>query len=201
MPFRRRRSSSRRGTSRPIRNREWVPWTTVESAGYTYEEPRPVVLYPGQALRSWIITPGEAQSFWDEPTIVRHLFTPQVFVNGTTAQVQAAYRQTLRGGFITWKHGLTQATGPTDFDGLDPSDGALDWMWWGTFPLHHFSGMNFETVVYDFTGQGGFLESKTKRKLEMGYGLAMAFYNLPDSTPIDVGMDVFFCGRILLLNH
>ena len=174
---------------------------TVESPGYTYEEPRSVVLYPGQALRSWIISPAEAGNYWDEPTIVRHIFTPVIFVHGTSTQTNAAYRQTLTGGFIVWKHGLTQAEGPTDFDGLDPHDGALDWMWWGQFPLHHFSGMAFETVVYDFTGLGGFIESKTKRKLELGYGLAMAFYNLPDSTPSDVGMDVNFCGRILLLNH
>lgn len=178
-----------------------MPWTTVESLGYSYEEPRPVVLYPGEVLRDWIISPREAADIWDEPTIVRHIFTPQVFVAGTSTQTNAAYRQTLRGGFITWKHGINQAEGPTDFDGLDPSDGSLDWMWWGTFPLHHFSGQAFETVVYDFTGLGGFLESKSKRKLELGYGFAMAFYNLPDSTPIDVGMDVFFCGRLLLLNH
>lgn len=174
----------------------------MESEGYTYDEPRPVILFPGQVLRSWIISPADAQNYWDEPTIVRHIFTPVIHIHGTQTQTNAAYRQTIRGGFITWKHGLNQPTGPTDFDGLDPSDGGLDWMWWGQFPMTHYaSTAAFETVVYDFTGQGGFLESKTKRKLEMGYGFAQAFYNLPDSTPVDVGALVFFCGRILLLNH
>lgn len=201
MPFRKRFRSSRRSSSRPIRNREWVPWTTVESDGYTYEQPRPVVLYPGEALRSWILDPLYVAQRWDEPTIVRHVFVPTVFISGTSTQTNAAYRQTLRGGIITWKHGINQPVGPTDFDGLDPADGSLDWMWWGTFPLHHFSGMSFETVVYDFTGLGGFLESKSKRKLELGYGLVLAFYNIPDSTPIDVGLDVQAHGRILLLNH
>lgn len=200
MPFRRRFRGRSRGTSRPIRNREWSGFTTAQAGG-DYDTPRTVIMTPGQAFRAWIFDPLYCAEVWDEPTIVRMLLIPSVYLDASPIQTTGDYRQTLRGGIITWKHGINQAPAVTDFDGLDPGDPQLDWLWWGEYHFNHYSTISLGTQQQDFTGGSGTVNVKTKRKLELGYGLAGAFYNIADSTPSGVGINLHLCGRILLLNH
>lgn len=197
----RRSRSGRRGMSRPVRNREWIGFTT----GGEYLEPETLILTAGDIFPAWVIDPPTAKTRWDEPTIVRLLLIPQVYVNATPTEATGDYRLTLRGGFLTWKS--TSTTGlviPSDLDGIDPSDPSADWLWWTESHFRHFNAKAYGTNVHDFTGQGGFIDIRSKRKMELGYGLAGCFEVLADSTPGGanfLGVSFHMAGRILLLNH
>jgi hypothetical protein len=190
----------RRGTSRPIRNREWFAFTTAAS-GTSYDLPRTQIITAGQAFKAWIMTPGQTLTFYDEPTVVRMLLYPQLYLAATSAQAAADYRITVRGGIIPWKGGTINLSTPTSLDGLDPDDATLDWMWWFEAHFNHYNLTYLGTSNYDFTGNSGVVEVKSKRKLELGFGLAGAWTCLADSTPAGVGANIHMAGRILVLNH
>lgn len=197
----RRGGSRRRGTSRPIRNREWTAFTTTQ-VGLTYDQPRSAVLTAGQVFKAWVLDPDYVQTQWDEPTIVRTLLAPQMFLNATTAQIAGDYRMTLRWGLITWKGATDVALPATGLDGVEPSDPTMDWMIWGEVHFNHFLTNNLGTNEADFSGNSGWIDVRSKRKLERGYGLALGFKCLADSIPATaVGFEIFMSGRILLLNH
>lgn len=184
------------GTSRPIRNREWVSFTT----GLSYNEPRTEVLLDGASFRAWAIDPGQALTVWDEPTIVRMLIWPSIYLYATTTQSTADYTVTVRGGFLTWK-GSTQGAIANELAGVDPNDGSLDWMWWNETHFNHFNLLYLGTSLHDFTGNSGVVNVKSKRKLESGYGLVGAWVVLADGFPNTVGVNLHMAGRVLLLNH
>lgn len=198
-----RRRFPRRGTSRPIRNREWTSFTT--SLTNNYDEPDTAYLAPNAIARSWILDPGMVADIWDEPTIVRMNLTMQAWVAGPNSVIVGDYNYTVRGGFITWKHAVIDPPGSTTLDGIDPGDSSLDWLWWIEMHFRHrntgtadFNGTQF----WDFSGGSGIVPVKSKRKLELGYGLVAAFHCVPWSYPnAPGGVALHSAGRILLLNH
>lgn len=197
--MRRFRSSRRsRGTSRPVRNREWLSFTT----GLSYSQPRLESFLAGNSFRAWAIDPAQALELWDEPTIVRMLLWPQIFIGTTPSVTTGDYRMTLRGGFLTWK-ASTISTVTTELDGIDPEDGSLDWLWWNESFFGHFSTASVGSQSHDFTGgDAGYVNVKAKRKLELGYGLAGCWKLVSDSIPATTGyIDFHVAGRVLLLNH
>lgn len=199
--FRSRRSTGR--SSRPMRNREWVGFSsTTDDNGYY--QPRTNILTPGQTLASWVIDPNTARDRWDEPTIARIILFPEILLSASPAEATAEFRQTFRGGFITWKGTSVAGGGPaTELDGIDPEDPGADWLWWTESHFSHFNLLAFGINFHDFTGgDAGYVNIKAKRKLELGYGLAGCFTNVADSSPgSPVGIEYHFAGRILLLNH
>lgn len=187
-----------RRSGRPVRNREWMSFTT----GLTYGEPRLESMQGGQSFKAWAIDPTQALELWDEPTIIRMVLWPQIFI-GTTASVTASdYRLTIRGGFIVWK-ASTITTVSTELDGLDPEDGSLDWLWWNESFFGHYGVQSYGGNTHDFTGGGGYVNVKTKRKIEQGSGLVGAWKCLSDNYPSgSTGpINFHFAGRVLLLNH
>jgi len=202
VPFRRRRTSSRRG-GRPIRNREWIAFTTSTSETSGFAEPRTLFISPGGRAVNWIIDPQTARDEWDEPTVVRALIRSTLFIAGTPTQISTGgYRATLRGGLITWKASVTDpALGDLSLDGLNPSDGEMDWLWWDEQHLWYQSGQYIGTEAFAGSqgDQNGKMDIRAKRKLEIGSGLVAAFELIADST--SVGVWFHFDGRILLLNH
>lgn len=200
---RRFRRGFRRGSRGPTRNREWTSFTT--SLTNNYDEPDTAFLAPNAVARSWILDPGLVAELWDEPTIVRMNLCPIIFLAGPNSVAVGDYNYTLRGGLITWKHAVIDPPGSTTLDGIDPGDSSMDWMWWIETHLRHrntgtadFLGGN----SHDFAGGGGIVEVKSKRKLELGYGLVAAFHVVPWSYPnAPGGVAVHISGRILLLNH
>lgn len=196
---RRFRRSRRSGTSRPVRNREWLSFTT----GETYQQPRQQILFPGDRFAAWAIDPGQALALWDEPTIVRLLLVPTVYVHLSTAQATAEYRQTLRGGFLTWK-GSTVGEITGELDGVDPQDGSLDWMWWAESHFGHWDLKYLGSSAHNFSGTGGVVDVRAKRKLELGYGLVGAWECVADGYPAAAafaGISFHMAGRVLLMNH
>lgn len=203
--MRRFRRGFRRGTSRPVRNKEWIGFTTSNGGGYY--EPDEILLLPGDELKAWIITPEEARTEWDEPTIVRLLLGGQIYQAGSPARFATDYRTTIRGGFCTWKSTVKGAPSVTSLDDLDGGDPGIDWLWWGEWHFQHTALNAIATQFTEFPGADhGKMDIRTKRKLELGYGLAGAFisephgFPFPPATPTG-GANVFFNGRILLLNH
>jgi len=201
-----RRSRFRRSRSSPIRNREWVGWTTT-NAGGTYNEPRTVFVSPTGFLRDWILTPNECAEFFDEPTIVRLLARFEMHVAGTPTQVAAGYRLTLRGGLIIWKGSIADPTlEAAALQTIDPQSPSTDWLWWDEFHLHFESGQYLGTQSNHSgsanamdTPQYGKIDIRAKRKIPVGSGLAGSWELLGDST--GQGVWIHTDGRFLLLNN
>lgn len=174
---------------------------TTSLSGNGYDQPDTIHMTPGSVARSWILSPADVADLWDEPTVVRMLLAPAIFQAGTNAIVVGDYNTTVRGGVIAWKHTIDAAPVSTSMDGLDPSDGGLDWLWWGEAHLNHTNLQFLGTQFADYTGGSGVVDVRTKRKLELGYGLVGAFHCLPWSFPAGGGAWFHLNGRILLLNH
>jgi len=199
MPYRRRRSSPRRGTS-SRRNKEWIQWTTSQE-GLSFYEPRTVFLGPGDRAAYFILSPADVEAEYDEPTIIRILPRFTTYVAGTLTQLTGAYRTTVRGGLITWKGSTRDDTLLTAaLDSIDPNDGGLDWLWWDEVHFWHEAGQYQGTQFLDSAGTQylGRMDIRTKRKMEVGTGLVGCFECLADS---GLGAWLFFSGRLLLLNH
>lgn len=201
-----RRFRRRHRGSRSMRNREWIGFTT--SLNNDYAKPDEILLESDDVLRSWILTPEEVASFWDEPTIVRLLLGFSCYQAGSPTRVTSDYRSTIRGGLITWKHAIQGTPVSTSLDGLDPSDSTADWLWWQEIHFQHTTVNQFGTSTVEgmVTAPHGRYEVKAKRKLELGYGLVLAFHCIPWSFPAAGaspagGALLHVSGRILVLNH
>lgn len=170
-------------------------------------QPDSILLQKGEVLKAWIIHPGEAASFWDEPTIVRLLLGGSIWQAGSPTRTSGDFRTTIRGGFITWKAGLGTNI-LTDLDALDPEDPGLDWLWWIEVHFQHTAIDTFATNEWDPSGAPhGKIDVKAKRKMELGYGLAGAFKCSDHTFPATPGVaptggaNIHMSGRVLLLNH
>lgn len=198
MPFRRRSRLSRGGSSRPIRNREWITWTSSLASGYSV--PNMIELAPTNLANAWIVTPEECRDEWDEPTVVRSLIRFHARPVGSTAALGGTWDATIRGGLIVWKGNVNGPPGLTSLDDLDPNDGSLDWLWWDEIHMEHTTGdlLFNDGIESEATPQGGRIDIRAKRKMELGFGLAGAFVNVAASS---INVRMFFSGRALLLNH
>jgi len=197
-PFRRRRARSTGGNRGVKRNREWITWTSSLASGYAV--PNLIELAPGDRFNSWIITPEEAKDEWDEPTIVRSLLRFFVGVAGGPTVTSATYDLTVRGGLIVWKGNVNGPPAATALDDLDPQDGSLDWLWWDEAHLEHvgIDTFGFNQLASSGTPQGGRIDVRSKRKMELGFGLVGAFENVAAAS---ANARMMFSGRALLLNH
>lgn len=202
MPFRRRGGFRRGRTSRPVRNREWFGWTTVtNSATDDYYKPGLGALAANQRAATWIIDPIEVANIWDEPTVVRLLLRANFFNAGTAADITNTYRNTVRWGIIAWKGStLDPATNSSALLGVDGQDPGLDWLYYDEYHFQHLNleqGGTFDVLAHS-TPYLGKMDIRTKRKLELGYGLAQVVTNIPNSTGT---IKYHINGRCLILNH
>lgn len=195
MPFRRRRTSSRARSGRPRRTREWFNWETINpTTGYH----RPFLLGPGQSSTAFLITPNDAQEFYDEPTIVRLLIRQWLIAQPVTATV--AFETHIWSGIL-----VARDNGYGDPPDISVTRGDYDWLWWQSV---HFSRLTnvFGTIPgmgvlsAEFGPQQGVIDVRAKRKIPQGFGLL--YCNYVTGTPDYEAAAVmgYTSGRGLLLN-
>jgi hypothetical protein len=179
-----------------------VHWETIEN-GTNFH--RPWLLGPGQTSSNWIISPSQALAFWDEPTVVRLIFSEwllSVMPNWELGDLDAHFWS---GIIITRGEGQF---GTETLPNLDPTNGSNDWLFWKSW---HFSSLftalgtpvrlgklNFSD---EWGNQGGQFDIRSKRRMPQGHGLA--FYNFAVEDPDGIGASIlgYTSGRVLLLNH
>jgi len=198
MPFRRSRSRSR-SSSMPKGRKVWGTITTVDVDGL----PSPIRLDPGEFSSSWLLSPADAQEFYDEPTLMRLLFNFQANVTVESANVASEFGASIWANFwVTDGVDPALTTAPAF---KNPLDGTQQWVWsYQNFLYHRLN--NF--VISPFVSLGlaqktGYMDVKTRRKIPEGSGLAAQVWNNdvigPDFDSISI--DFFVAGRALFNDH
>jgi len=150
-----------------------------------------VGLATGTDVNEWLLTPGEAEEFFDEPTLVRTLIWPYVGLLNSPA-----FTAIVGAGWM----GIMVAPGGGAVP--DPSINAnradIDWLWWVPFCLGNTG--NADTIVSTFVASGtagNQYDIRSKRKIPSGYGLA--FYmstGLINNVPLGLAIQ----ARMLFAN-
>jgi len=182
-----RRSS--RGSSRPIRAREWSSFST--SPTDTFGEPGPIVISPGTTFYDWAADPNDLRDFYDEPTLVRTLIYDSLHVL-ISASTNPAINCSLYVGLISYKNDNFPVT-----EGPFTDDATKDWVYWQHWMMFN-GGANSGFVEAGTTvNPGDKIDLKTKRKFQSGEGLLACAW-----APVNNTHDVVWAmnGRYLLLN-
>lgn len=186
-----RRFPRRRGSS-PLRPREW--WGFVTSATLNLDEPSALSLNPGFSSIGWILSPNDAQEFFDRPTLVRLLFRITCITNLGSESFNQTWNTVARFGIILWR------SDEASIDNIDSNDYTHDWIWYDQIILYHF--VDEVTGISALPAQSGpfqgVIDVRSKRKIPDGYGIAMVLTNDESS---DTGIHVASAGRLLVLNH
>lgn len=195
MRFSRRRSARRSG-SVPSR-KVWGGFHSVDVDGHL----SPFQLDPGEFTHTWILSPTDAQDFYDEPTLLRILWSYAVipFVTATNEVTQWCCNFQI--GIIVTE---PDATGDPPF--MDPLDTSLQWIYNDTRPMWHHNQNAFAVgFIQGGGGDKGTLDIRAKRKIPEGFGLSALVNNrLPDSndfTGDGIPFHIYASGRYLLADH
>lgn len=184
-----------RGPS-PIRAKEWVAFAQVDAAT---QRPNASILLPSQTIyASWILSPDEMTTLYDEPTLLRSILRYS-FVPNTQPPAGD-------GSFLSF--GLIKANFETAAGGALPAallpfvplpffDGDSDWIyeWHSTIPS---TGVSFLASVYAAQNGNGQEDIRARRKFPDGHGLLLVIYN--DSSA-NVAYRCTVQGRLLFANR
>lgn len=166
----RRRRSRTRGSKAPARNREWVIWNTQDPATHrlnVYNQ-----LGTGNMYASVILSQGDFQTFFDEPTIVRNI----IHWSWTFRTLPAAPEiNTFQFGIIRTNLVLPSGTVAAAALPYLPHpwfDGTADWIF---NSVQQAMSENI-TVQRGFANEmtaNGLVDIKTKRRFERGHNLVL----------------------------
>lgn len=199
MPRRLMRSSrrTRRSGNRPIRAREWLAFTS--SATTNYEEPSSINIAPDFYNNTWLLSPLDAQAFYDEPTVVRLIIRITAYPEILPDDFLGNWEANLTLGII-----VTKSDEATPNNLIDIGDPTKDWLWWAQFQFYH--RLNTGTAIAQLPASSGSADSydiRAKRRIPDGSGLAIGWANyssgLAPSVPA-ANVRFFVQGRYLLLN-
>lgn len=191
MPRFSRRRSFRRG---PKRAMEWIG-AHASPTGNPGELGLVAIAPPGgggtAGINDWILSPAEAQEFFDEPTLVRTLIDVLVALPAPGASPV---------DLAGWMGMLIL---PGDGASPDPSiqagDASKDWLWWQPFIL----GTTVPASTVYISGQSAFMSGKfdirSKRKILGGDGVGFYLSWSPIADNVDLNLG-FQC-RLLLQNR
>lgn len=197
MPFRRRfRRSGRK--SLPGR-KVWGGFDTFDIAGdFGTGE-----LSPGEFVHHWILSPGDAADFYDEPTVIRFLFRWHATVEFATANLTNNYGAKLWLSIQTVKDD-DPATPPF----IEQIDSTKDYIWHDSVLFHHTNGgaIGYPSVSAFATPYLGVMDIRTKRKIPEGYGLSVQVWNMSNAQGLssdyaEVPVIWHMSGRYLMIDH
>lgn len=196
MPMRRRRSFRRSGKTRA---KEWISYTTINPT--TFVPNNHISITPtatGAIYASYILSPDEMNTMYDEPTLVRGLLGWTVACP-TTAPA---------GNNLYFAHGLIKSDieAPTGIISATYSpiiprpflDGDSPWIWQDIRRISTITGFTGFQSFFNGLGGGPFDEFKTKRKFQNGQGLMAVVETYGETTFPTMYVNIW--GRLLFLN-
>lgn len=83
-------------------------------------------------------------------------------------------------GIIVW-HGNADNTVPSALSGPDPTNGALDWIFYAPSNVAT-AGLGVSESQFNWGIDGDWKESRAQRKLPPGAGILLALYSTPNAT-------------------
>lgn len=190
MPFRRR--SNRR--SSPLRSREWIGFNSVNAG--TGSPAQSIAFSGGVFYASYILSPDEMTTLYDEPTLMRCMINWQL-VADTNVTGDNFFGMGIIKSSIEAPGGAL-AAGAFPFIPLPFYDADSPWIWYRTVTIRSTVGtVPFGAYAALTPGQGS-EDVKTRRKFEGGSGLlAVAFMEASAVTTWRLSWG----GRILFVNR
>lgn len=185
--FRRSRSSSK-----PVRAKEWVTATTVDSGGSIGV---PITLASNTQTGFWIISPDTMAALFDDPTLVRIILNWEI----TASTGSASVRQHIQVGLIKWNAeatpGVSLPVAILPFIPLPFEDGDSPWIWQ---TQHNMVGTALQSWGFRRPNDP-YEDVKTKRKFQSGEGLLLTAANTRNGvTAVDVYLHLNM--RMLFIN-
>jgi len=183
------RRRSRSG-NRKRRTYEWTAFRT--SPDDDYDIPGSIVLPPNAFLPQWLMSPPDAQFFFDEPVIERLLVRLTAITTASTAELGTDnIGGVLNAGIIVWKSDENE---PNSL--ILAEDGSKDWLWHEDWCLYKAVGESFGVLSVPATGglYQGRQDLRARRRIPDGSGLAMV---VGTSANLTHDIRMYVSGRIL----
>jgi len=171
---------TRRPLSRAARlTKEWIGFSLENPS--SPGEPQTAYLNSGVYVTNWILSPSDALTVFDEPTILRCLI-----------QTTTAFDQMAAGGMALVSYGLIACTELPTYSSYSAPD--FDWIWmqWVT---RNASAATVAPAAAGTADQSTLSDVRTKRKIDAGQGLAIVIQYEPGGAAAGVG--AFVGGRCL----
>lgn len=194
MRFKRRRSSARRGS--PPGRKVWGGWTTFLDPGISVGAPQ---LGFNEYNADWLLSPNDAEDFYDEPTVIRLISRFLCSVDISTGDIANEYAALVQWGII-----VTNPDGNGDVPFINLNDVTKQWLYHDEILLWHYAGHISQGFSLSATGgpQQGRVDIRSKRKIPEGSGLAAIVYNSTMQSALDfIGIEYFWNGRYLMIDH